>query len=117
MKSVSYFVSFGVGKLHVSGLYNTTKYPILHIIIFVFKSISFLFQHFCQSERVGVLFCATYLVDFTSRYVKHIGVNITAFGRKLTLFSAIPLSRFSLSCPPFCVFRVGKNALYALCSA
>ena len=25
-----------------------------------------------------------------------IGVNITAFGRKLTLFSAIPLSRFSL---------------------
>ena len=30
MKSVSYFVSFGVGKLHVSGLYSTTKYPILH---------------------------------------------------------------------------------------
>ena len=26
----------------------------------------------------------------------HIGVNSTAFGRKLTLFSAIPLSRFSL---------------------
>ena len=30
-----------------------------------------------------------------------IGVNITAFGRRLTLFSVIPLSRFSLKCPPF----------------
>ena len=33
-----------------------------------------------------------------------IGVNITAFGRKLTLFSAIPLSRFPafhLKCPAF----------------
>ena len=48
------------------------------------------------------------------RHIKH----ITTFGRKLTLFSAIPLSRFSLQMSRFfCVFRAGKNALYALCSA
>ena len=47
-----------------------------------------------------------------------IGVNSTAFGRKLMLFRAIPLSRFSLKMSRFFgVFRVGKNALYALFSA
>ena len=35
-----------------------------------------------------------------------IGVNITAFGRKLTLFRAIPLSRFSLKMSR--LFQVGK---------
>ena len=38
-----------------------------------------------------------------------IGVNSSAFGRKLTLFSAIPLSRFSLKMSRFLgVFPVGK---------
>ena len=37
----------------------------------------------------------------------HIGVNITVFGRKLILFSAIPLSRFSLKLSRFfCAFWV-----------
>ena len=41
------------------------------------------------------------------------GVNITAFGPKLVHFYAVKLSRFFC-----CVFRVGKNALYAaFCSA
>ena len=39
-------------------------------------------------------------------YFYTIGVNTTAFGRKLTLFSAIPLSRF---CPAyFAYFELGK---------
>ena len=53
----------------------------------------------------------TALKAHVERIQSHIGVNITAFERKLTLFfSAIPLSRFS---PLFCccVFRVEKNAL------
>ena len=42
-----------------------------------------------------------------------IGVNMTAFGRKLTLFSAVPLSRFSLKMSRF-FLRISswKNALY-----
>ena len=46
-----------------------------------------------------------------------IGVNITAFGRKLAFFSAIPLSRFSLKISRF-LLRISswENALYALCS-
>ena len=43
-----------------------------------------------------------------------IGVNITAFGRKLTL-SAIPLSRFSLKCPAyFAYFEFEKCALLSV---
>ena len=39
-------------------------------------------------------------------------VNITAFGLKLTLFSAIPLFRFSLNISRFfAYFKLGKNAL------
>ena len=47
-----------------------------------------------------------------------IGVNITALGRKLTLFSAIPLSRvFFLKCPAFLVyFELEKIALCTLLS-
>ena len=48
-----------------------------------------------------------------------IGVNITAFGRKLALFSAIPFSRFSLHMSRFFVeyFELGKCALCAVLSA
>ena len=37
-------------------------------------------------------------INYTPLVLSHtlIGVDITAFGRKLTLFSVIPLSRFSL---------------------
>ena len=47
-----------------------------------------------------------------------IGVNSTAFGRKLTLFLASSrFPAFHLKCPAFFgVFRVEKNALYALFS-
>ena len=49
---------------------------------------------------------------------KNIGVNITTFGRKLTLFSAIPFFRFSLKMSRFFVyFRDWKNALYHMRSA
>ena len=44
------------------------------------------------------MFPGTDVPRFTANFI---GVNITAFGRKLTLFRAIPLSRF-------CVFRVEK---------
>ena len=58
------------------------------------------------------------VVGCIMNYVVCIGVNIlvniTAFWRKFTLFSAIPLSHFSLKMSRlFCIFRVGKNALYA----
>ena len=52
-------------------------------------------------------------------HITHICVNITAFGRKLTLFSAIPLSRFSLKMfRIFCVLGIlrKKSALCALLS-
>ena len=48
-----------------------------------------------------------------------IGVVVSiAFRRKLTLFSAIPFSRFSLKMSRFFLRNLSwKNALYALCSA
>ena len=44
------------------------------------------------------MFPGTDVPRFTANFI---GVNITAFGRKLTLFSAIPLSRFSLKMSRF----------------
>ena len=41
------------------------------------------------------------LVSLLADLVVSIGVNTTAFGRKLTLFSAIPLCRFSLKMSRF----------------
>ena len=47
------------------------------------------------------MFPGTDVPRFTANFI---GVNITAFGRKLTLFSAIPLSRFSLKMSRFFAF-------------
>ena len=44
------------------------------------------------------MFPGTDVPRFTANFI---GVNITAFGRKLTLFTAIPLSRFSLKMSRF----------------
>ena len=44
------------------------------------------------------MFPGTDVPRFTANFI---GVNITAFGRKLTLFRAIPLSRFSLKMSRF----------------
>ena len=51
----------------------------------------------------------------TQIVMTNIGVNIIAFGRKLKHFSALPL--FTSNVLLFCVFRIGKNALYTVCSA
>ena len=45
-----------------------------------------------------------------------IGVNITAFGRKLTLLAPSCFPAFHLKCATFfAYFGLGKNALYVLC--
>ena len=55
--------------------------------------------------------------NIAPRQFCRIGVNITDFGRKLTLFSAIPLSPFSLKMSPFFAhFELEKNALYSASS-
>ena len=55
-------------------------------------------------------------VFLENRDISSICVNNTAFRRKLPLFSAIQLYRFSLKMSRFfCVFLVEKKALYALC--
>ena len=62
--------------------------------------------------------CSNNVDNSVAKHCTIQGVNITAFGRKLTLFSAIPLSRFSLKMSRFfAYFKLEKNALYARCSA
>ena len=57
--------------------------------------------------------------NFCKPFAEGIGVNITVFGRKLTIFfgpSRFPA--FHLKCPVFFILISSrKNALYALCSA
>ena len=58
------------------------------------------------------MFPGTDVPRFTANFI---GVNITAFGRKLTLFSAIPLSRFSLKTSRF-FLRVSSWKKCTLCA-
>ena len=57
------------------------------------------------------MFPGTDVPRFTANFI---GVNITAFGRKLTLFRAIPLSRFSLKMSRF--LRVSSWKKCTLCA-
>ena len=79
---------------------------------------SFLFFILCsvQLYQPWVTLASTTLLNSCSRNFVGIGVNTTAFGHQLSLCWRHPA--FHLKCPAFfCVFGVGKNALYALFSA
>ena len=69
-------------------------------------------------ENVRVAARGLLMIARLIKYIATIGVNINAFGRKLTPFSAIQLSRFLHKMSRFFgVFRVGgKCALCALFS-
>ena len=65
------------------------------------------------------MFSSSFTERRSTRFSTYIGDNTTAFRRKLTLFSAIPLSRFSLQMPRFfAYFEFGKmRSIDTLCSA
>ena len=113
--------------LHIFELIEKAVHLLVHLVVFSLTFYLYLPINPCDILCYLFTFLKSKLHSSSVNYLswpfpspRHSSIdgNITAFGRKLTLYSAIPLSRFSLKmCRFFGVFRVGKNALYALCSA